>query len=103
MTDTAKIDPLEHDSLDAQLRARRESIERGGAPKYHDKARSQNKLFVRERLALLLDDGLEVEDGRWANVLAGDLPADGVITGIGKIGGRRVAVIANDSDRKSVV
>lgn len=91
----------EPSELDRQLHAKREVIHQGGAPKYHEKAAEVGKLFVRQRLALLLDDGLEVEDGRWANVLAGDLPADGVVTGIGKIGGRRVAIMANDSTVKA--
>ena len=87
--------------LDRALAARRVQIHEGGKPKYHEQAKQRGKLFVRERLARLLDDGLEVEDGRWANVLAGDLPADGVVTGIGQIGGRRVAVMANDSTVKA--
>ena len=36
-----------------------------------------------------------------ANALAGDLPADGVVTGVGKLGGRIVAVMANDSTVKA--
>ena len=82
-----------------------EAIERaksGGAPKYHEKLAQQNKLFVRDRLALLLDsaDGF-VEDGLLVNALAGDLPADGVVTGIGQVGGRSVAVMANDPTVKA--
>jgi acetyl-CoA carboxylase carboxyltransferase component len=87
--------------LDSELVAEREQIHAGGKQKYHDRAKERGKLFVRERLRLLFDDGLEVENGQWANVLAGDLPADGVVTGIGKIGGRRVAVMANDSTVKA--
>ncbi len=86
---------------DRELVARRDEIHRGGKPKYHEKAKEAGKLFVRDRLNLLLDDGLEVESGRWANVLAEDLPADGVVTGVGKIAGRRVAVMANDSTVKA--
>lgn len=87
--------------LDRDLIAKRDVVHRGGKEKYHEKAKATGKMFVRERLAMLLDDGLEVENGRWANVLAGDLPADGVVTGIGKIDGRRVAVMANDSTVKA--
>src|SRR5680860_1801202 len=60
-----------------------------------------NKLFVRERLALLLDDGSFVEDALLANASAGDLPADGVVTGTGTIDGRPVAVVANDPTVKA--
>ena len=74
----------------------------GGAERYHAKAREQGKLFVRERLRRLLDDAdAMIEDGLLANAMAGDLPADGVITGIGTIGGRDVAVMANDSTVKA--
>jgi methylmalonyl-CoA decarboxylase subunit alpha len=82
----------------ADVRAR---IERGGAPKYHESAAVQGKLFARERIALLVDDGSFTEDGAFANVLADGLPADGVITGTATVGGRRVALMANDSTVKA--
>ena len=69
----------------------------GGDPKYHQKLAEQGKLFVRERLRLLLDDADGfAEDGLLVNALAGDLPADGVVTGVGNVHGRPVAVMAND-------
>ncbi|HEY6556679.1 MAG TPA: acyl-CoA carboxylase subunit beta [Polyangiaceae bacterium] len=74
---------------------------RGGATRYHEKNSEQGKLFARERLARLLDPGSFVEDALLANVQVGDLPADGVITGLGTIGGRTVAVMANDSTVKA--
>jgi propionyl-CoA carboxylase beta subunit len=58
-------------------------------------------LPVRDRLALLLDEGSFVEDGMLANALAGDLPADGVVTGRGAVGGRPVCVMANDPTVKA--
>src|SRR5690606_12544951 len=39
--------------------------------------------------------------GLFANYQAGDLPADGVVTGLGRIGGRPVALMANDSTVKA--
>src|SRR3954466_699630 len=84
-----------------QLNDNRRRIEAGGQPKYHEKAKEQNKLFVRERLSLLFDDGKYEEDGKFANFQAGDLPADGVITAIGKINGQTVCVMANDSTIKA--
>lgn len=87
-------DTLEKENL-------KETILRGGQVKYHEKNSAQGKLFVRERLNLLFDDGLQVEDGLYANIQAGDLPADGVITGMGKIHGRTVCVMANDSTVKA--
>ncbi len=82
----------------------REGLERilaGGDPRYHVKAKEQGKLFCRERLRRLLDDGSFVEDAAFANSLAPDLPADGVVTGTGRIDGRSVCVMANDSTVKA--
>ena len=79
----------------------RETIERGGAAKYHEAAAGRGKLFARERIALLVDEGSFTEDGRYANALADGLPADGVVTGTATIGGRPVALMANDSTVKA--
>jgi acetyl-CoA carboxylase carboxyltransferase component len=76
-------------------------VARGGAPRYHAKNAEQGKKFARERLALLLDEGSFVEDGALANALDRELPADGVITGMGRIDGRAVCVMANDSTVKA--
>ncbi|HYS98103.1 MAG TPA: acyl-CoA carboxylase subunit beta, partial [Candidatus Dormibacteraeota bacterium] len=78
----------------------REKALKGGT-RYLPKLREQNKLTARERLALLLDDGSFVEDGLFANVIADELPADGVVTGLGTIERRQVAVMANDPTVKA--
>jgi methylmalonyl-CoA decarboxylase subunit alpha len=79
----------------------REQIERGGAEKYHAANAKTGKLFARERVRLLVDEGSFVEDGMFANATAGDLPADGVITGTARIDGRPVCLMANDSTVKA--
>jgi acetyl-CoA carboxylase carboxyltransferase component len=61
----------------------------------------QHKLYVRDRIALLLDAGTFVEDGQLANALATGLPADGVVTGQGLVEGRPALVVANDSTVKA--
>jgi len=68
----------------------------GNLHKEADKLARQHKLFVRDRIALLCDKESFVEDGLLANAVAGDLPADGVITGVGRVEGRPVCVMAND-------
>jgi acetyl-CoA carboxylase carboxyltransferase component len=87
----------------AELRGKIDQIRRGGAEKYHAKNAAEGKLFCRDRLRLLFDDeGRDfVEDGLLANNLAPDLPADGVVTGVGRVHGRPVAVMANDSTIKA--
>ena len=84
-----------------KLEAKLEKIKAGGAPKYHEKLKKDKKLFVRERLELLLDPGFEIEDALMANCQEDSLPADGVVTGIGKINGNTVCFMANDSTVKA--
>ncbi|MFF4591572.1 acyl-CoA carboxylase subunit beta [Amycolatopsis sp. NPDC001319] len=66
-----------------------------------DSSRWPNKLPVRERIALLLDPGSWVEDGLLADASGDGLPADGVLTGVGTVEGRPVAVIAHDFSVKA--
>lgn len=87
--------------LEETLRERIAQVKKGGEEKYHEKLKEQNKLFVRDRLKLLFDDEFMVEDGLFANFKAGDLPADGVVTAIGKVNGQTVCVMANDSTVKA--
>lgn len=89
------------DSKSEKLNKAYEKIRSGGAPKYHEKLKEDKKLFVRERLRLLLDPGFEVEDGAFANNIDQSLPADGVVTGVGKIDGKMVCFMANDSTVKA--
>ncbi len=65
------------------------------------KLAGQSKLFVRDRLGLLFDDSTFVEDGQLANAAAGNLPADGVVTGRGLVDGRPALVVANDPSVKA--
>ena len=65
------------------------------------KLAAQGKLPVRERIALLVDEGSFVEDGQLANALDGGLPADGVVTGRGTVDGRPAIVVANDPTVKA--
>ena len=88
-------------SLEENLKEKEAKIKAGGAPKYHEQAAKSGKLFVRERIRLLVDEGSFVEDGLFANNQAADLPADGVVTGLGRIDGRPVAIMANDSTVKA--
>ncbi|MFL5371024.1 MAG: carboxyl transferase domain-containing protein, partial [Myxococcales bacterium] len=88
-------------AFDEKIKGELRRIEKGGAPKYHQKNAETGKLFARERVRLLLDEGSFLEDGVLANALDPELPADGVITGLGKIGGRLVALMANDSTVKA--
>ena len=73
----------------------------GGPERHREKAVSQGKLPTRERVALLLDEGSFSEEGLLANWEQDGLGADGVVTGLGTVRGRPVAVMANDPTVKA--
>ena len=86
-----------------ELHERRRKAEAGGGPEKVDKQHGLEKLTARERLALLIDDGTFVELGIHGRphfsqrAMDGvDAPADGVVTGYGKVDGRLIAVCAYD-------
>ena len=86
---------------DEGLRQLRKRVLAGGAERYHAANAAKGKLFARERVALLVDEGSFVEDGLLANALVDGLPADGVVTGLATIDGRPVCLMANDSTVKA--
>jgi len=73
----------------------------GGPQRHHEKTAEQGKLPVRERVARLVDDGSFAEEALLANWEQEGLGADGVVTGLATIGGRRVALMANDPTVKA--
>jgi acetyl-CoA carboxylase carboxyltransferase component len=73
----------------------------GGPERHRAKALEQGKLPVRERVALLLDKGSFSEEALLANWQEDGLGADGVVTGVGTIGARPVALMANDPTVKA--
>ncbi|GGK64673.1 acyl-CoA carboxylase subunit beta [Ornithinimicrobium pekingense] len=86
------------------LRERLETAYRASAaPPERARAKldAQGKMYVRDRIALLFDEGTFVEDGRYANATADGLPADGVVTGRGEVDGRAAIVVANDPTVKA--
>lgn len=86
-----------------ELAAREQAARLGGPERYRSKLAAQRKLPVRERLRLLFDPETPfVEDGLLANTNAPEeLGADGVVTGVGLVNGRRVSVMANDPTVKA--
>ena len=81
--------------------AKQAEILKGGAEKYHLSNEAKGKLFARERIEYLVDEGSLIEDGLFANCNSEGLPADGVVTGLARIDGRTVAIMANDSTVKA--
>src|SRR2546423_3883435 len=89
--------------LVSELRAREAAARDGGGAKYLQRHREQGRLPVRERIARLLDAGsqfLELSPlAAWGLYDAG-APAAGIVTGVGRVSGREVLIVANDATVK---
>jgi methylmalonyl-CoA decarboxylase subunit alpha len=73
----------------------------GGPERHHQKTAEQGKMPVRERVARLVDSESFAEEALLANWDAEGLGADGVVTGLALVGGRKVALMANDPTVKA--
>lgn len=90
-------------SLVADLHAQMSKASLGGGDDARRKHTARGKLLPRERIQTLLDPGspfLELSPLAAHGMYGGDAPAAGVITGVGRIHGREVLVIANDATVK---
>jgi methylmalonyl-CoA decarboxylase subunit alpha len=79
-----------------EIKSALEAALEGGPERHRKKVAEQEKLPVRERVARLLDPDSFSEEGLLANWEQEGLGADGVVTGMGRIAGRPVALMAND-------
>src|SRR5882762_1171759 len=90
-------------ALVAQLRERIAKAREGGGPRYLQRHREQGKLPARERIDRLLDEGspfLELSPLAAWEMYDNDAPGAGIVTGIGRVSGREVLVVANDATVK---
>ena len=85
----------------SKLTAALEAALSGGPERHRQKTAEQGKLPVRERVARLVDPESFAEEGLLANWDREGLGADGVVTGLALVGGRRVALMANDPTVKA--
>jgi acetyl-CoA carboxylase carboxyltransferase component len=84
-------------------RGRLEQVRQGGGAKYLARHREQGKLPVRERIDGLIDPGspfLELSPLAAWDLYDGDAPSAGIVTGIGRVAGRDVLIVANDATVK---
>ena len=91
------------EALVAQLRERLAAARQGGGEKYLQRHREQGKLPVRERLDRLLDPGspfLELSPLAAWDLYDNEAPAAGLVTGVGRVSGREVVIVANDATVK---
>jgi 3-methylcrotonyl-CoA carboxylase beta subunit len=102
-TDEFRTNQAAMQSLVDQLRAAQAHVRAGGGPKAHERHRAQGKLPVRERLDRVLDPGspfLELSPlAAWA-MYDDEAPGAGIVTGVGRISGREVLIVANDATVK---
>src|SRR5689334_23585336 len=91
-------------TLTDEYRELRTRLEQGGGPDKVRRQHEQGKLTARERVTALLD-----RDAEWLEIgllvasdqYDGQAPAAGVVTGVGRIAGRPVVVVANDATVKA--
>src|SRR5215212_5397482 len=82
-----------HRAIDAALA--------GGPERHHEKTEEQGKLPVRERVRRLVEPESFTEEALLANWEQEGLGAEGVVTGLALVGGRKVALMANDPTVKA--
>jgi 3-methylcrotonyl-CoA carboxylase beta subunit/propionyl-CoA carboxylase len=89
--------------LVGQLRERMATVREGGGPKYLERHRQQGKLPVRDRIAQLIDPAtpfLELSALAAWDLYDNEAPSAGVVTGIARVSGREVMIVANDATVK---
>src|SRR3954454_14828330 len=95
-----------HDRMSAlvsELRERLAVSRQGGGERYVQRHREQGKLPVRERIDKLLDPGsplLELSPLAAWDLYDNQAPSAGLVTGIGRVAGREVLIVANDATVK---
>ncbi|HBP41724.1 MAG: carboxyl transferase domain-containing protein [Vreelandella alkaliphila] len=87
----------------SKLRELTAAVAQGGGPKARERHESRGKLFVRDRIDHLIDEGspfLEFSALAAHHVYDSDVPAAGVVTGIGRVSGVECVIVANDATVK---
>ena len=104
---TSSVEFLENkiamDALVSDLKEKIEKIALGGTEKSRKRHLSRGKILPRERVERLLDPGtpfLELSQMAAYECYDDDIPGAGIITGIGRVGGREVMILCNDATVK---
>ena len=90
-------------ALVAELHERTALVKQGGGEKYLERHRALGKLPVRERIDKLLDGGssfLELSALAAWDLYDNEAPSAGIVTGVGRVAGREVLIVANDATVK---
>lgn len=98
------IENAEHMQLQVDdLKVKLEEIKLGGGERSRERHLSRGKLLPRDRVYALLDPGsafLELSQLAAYEVYDDNVPAAGIITGIGRVGGQECIIVANDATVK---
>ncbi len=92
-----------YEGLVKELRERMGEARRGGSEKARQRHEDRGKMLVRDRIDELLDPGtafLELSPLAAYGMYDGGVPAAGIVTGIGRVSGREVLIVANDATVK---
>jgi acetyl-CoA carboxylase carboxyltransferase component len=98
-----EVNRRHHQQAVELLRERLEWVRRGGGEKAMQRHRERGKLPMRERVAALLDPGtpfLELSPLAAWDLYDNEAPSAGILTGVGRVEGREVVIIANDATVK---
>ena len=90
-------------TLAASLRERLAEVRRGGGERAQKRHAEQSKLFVRDRIDRLLDQGspfLELSALAACDLYDNAAPSAGIVTGIGRVSGQECLIVANDATVK---
>ncbi|MEL7968892.1 carboxyl transferase domain-containing protein [Vreelandella neptunia] len=86
-----------------KLRELTAAVAQGGGAKARERHESRGKLFVRDRIDHLIDEGspfLEFSALAAHKIYDSEIPAAGVVTGIGRVSGVECVIVANDATVK---
>ncbi len=92
-----------YETLVRELRSHEKEARRGGGEKAQARHKERGKMTVRDRIDLLLDPDtpfLELSPLAAHGLYDGEVPAAGIVTGIGRVSGREVVIVANDATVK---
>jgi len=102
-TDAFRENVAAHEALLEDLRTELARVEAGGGDKARERHVARGKLLPRDRVDHLLDPGapfLELSPLAAHGMYDGEAPGAGIITGVGRVAGREVVIVANDATVK---
>ena len=101
--ESARVNAARMQALVSELRAQVDRIRLGGGEQARQRHLARGKLLPRDRVRGLIDPAspfLELSQLAAHGMYGGEIPAAGIITGIGRVMGQECVVVANDATVK---